>query len=196
MHFAMHAIHFDYLLMAIALFLAGCATAPPTPQPVARPAQAEHAPFALTGRVAVKYDGERSSAGVRWTHRAGEDEILLLAPLGQTMARIRRDAQGAVLDTPDKHYLAEDTEVLMQQVLGWHLPLSGLRRWVLGLPDGDGAAQIERDDIGRISVLHQSGWEVRYLRYADTSPDSLPLRLTLQREGLEIQLLIDEWEIQ
>ena len=196
MHFAMHAIHFDYLLMAIALFLAGCATTPPTPQPVARPAQIEHASFALNGRIAVNHDGKRSSSSVRWTHHPADDEILLFAPLGQTMARIHRDADEVVLDTSDKHYAAEDTEELTQRVLGWHLPLEGLQYWVLALPAPGSQASIERDANGQVSVMRQDGWEIRYTRYAAQASDSLPLRMSLQREGMELQLLIDEWEIQ
>ena len=44
-------------------------------------------------------------------------------------------------------------------------------------------------------AYHQDGWKIRYLRYADTRPDSLPTRLQLSRDGLQMQLLIDEWEL-
>ena len=176
--------------------LVGCASVPPASQPVARPAQAEQAVFALTGRLAIRHDGERSSSNMRWTHHATEDEIMLFAPLGQTVARIRRDAGGVVLDTADKHYNAQDTEDLTQRALGWHLPLDGLRYWVLALPVPGSAASIERDANGQVSLMQQDGWEIRYTRYAAQAPDSLPLRMDLQREGMELQLLIDEWEIQ
>ena len=184
------------VLSATVLILAGCATTLLTPQPVARPAQTEHVSFALNGRIAVNHDGKRSSSSVRWTHHPADDEILLFAPLGQTMARIHRDEQGVVLDTSDKHYTAEDTEELTQRVLGWHLPLDGLQYWVLALPAPDSEASIERDANGQVSVMHQDGWEIRYTRYAAQAPDSLPLRMSLQRGGMELQLLIDEWEIQ
>ncbi|CAG0124554.1 Outer-membrane lipoprotein LolB [Rhodocyclaceae bacterium] len=184
------------LLCLIVLVLAGCASAPLIPQTTARPEQAETKPFALTGRIAVKHNSERSSAGVRWAHQITEDEILLLAPLGQTVARIRRDAQGVSLDTSDRHYTAQDTEELTHRVLGWQLPLAGLRNWVLALPAAQSEASIERDANGQVSVMRQDGWEIHYTRYATQASDSLPLRMILQREGMEIQLLIDEWEIQ
>jgi len=184
------------LFLLLPLLLFGCANTPPIPQPVARPAQVEQAVFALTGRLAIRHDGERSSAGVRWSHRSGVDEILLFTPLGQTMARIGRDAQGVVLDTSDKHYVAQDAEELTQQVLGWRLPLDGLRYWVLALPAPESKAGIEHDANGQVSTMRQDGWAIRYTRYAAQASDSLPLRMNLQREGAEIQLLIDEWEIQ
>lgn len=180
------------LALVVMLALGGCASLPPAP--AARPAQAESATFALNGRISVNHQGTRHFAGLRWTHTAQSDELLLLAPLGQTVARVYRDAQNATLDDGDKHYQAANAELLMQQVLGWYLPLSGLHHWVLGIPAANSSAQIERNSNEQITALHQDGWEVRYLHYADTRPDSLPTRLQLNREGLQIQLLVDEWE--
>jgi outer membrane lipoprotein LolB len=174
--------------------LGGCALLPPAPAPAARPAQPESAPFAMNGRVSINHHGEHHSAGLHWTHQAQTDEILLLTPLGQTAARVYRDDGNATLDTGDKHYQDVDAESLMEQVLGWHLPLNGLHHWVFGTVDTDSPAQIERDTDGRITVLHQDGWEVRFLRYAGSKPDSLPSRLQLNHEDLQVQLLIDEWE--
>ena len=183
------------LFLLLPLLLAGCASTPSVPQPVVRPVQAEQIEFALNGRISVKHDGKRSSSNVRWTHHHSEDEILLLAPLGQTVARIHRDAAGVVLDTSDKHYNAQDTDELTQRVLGWHLPLEGLQYWVLALPVPGSTASIEHDESGQVSAMYQDGWAIRYTRYAAQTPDSLPLRMNLQREGMELQLLIDEWEI-
>jgi outer membrane lipoprotein LolB len=87
-------------------------------------------------------------------------------------------------------------ETLMQQVLGWQLPLSGLVHWVTALPSPDGESRIEREANGQVSLLLQQGWEISYSRYAADTPDALPLRLKLQREGMEVLLLIDEWEVQ
>lgn len=157
--------------------------------------QVENAPFTLSGRIAVKHGDDRSLSGVRWIHRAEEDEILLLAPLGQTVARIRSNVQGAALDMPFKHYVAQDAEELTQQMLGWRLPLTGLRYWVLALPAPESAVDMEHDANGQVAVLSQDGWVIRYTRYAAQATDSLPLHLALQREGLEIKLLIDEWKI-
>ena len=184
-------LFYGYLI----LLFSGCASAPPAQQAATRPAHAEHASFTIGGRIAVKHDGERSSATVRWTHDAETDEILLLAPLGKTVARIQRNGQGIVLDTSDKHYAAQDAEELTLQALGWRLPLSGLQYWVLALPVPERTAHIERDANEQISLLRQDGWTIHYTRYATSAPDSLPLRMTLQRDELEIQLLIDEWEI-
>ena len=209
------------VLIGLAL-ISGCASLPHAPSPAASPAHPESATFAMNGRISVSYDGERRSAGLHWTHLERSDEILLMTPLGQTAARVYRDDKIATLDEGSKHYQDSDAESLMQQVLGWNLPLVTLHQWVLGLPAAGFPAQIERDAHGRIAVLRQDGWEVHYLRYAgsDQQPDcaqtskdvlspqtppqttdcantaeagKLPTRLRLDRDDMQVQLLIDEW---
>lgn len=178
----------------LVLFIAGCSSVP-TGQLALRPSSAEQKPFVLNGRISIRHDGGRSSANIRWTHHAEADEILLMAPLGYTVARIRSDTQLVILDTADKHYTAHNTGELTENVLGWYLPLAGLRYWVLALPEPDGKAIIEHDALGQTSFIQQDGWKIHYTRYAAPAPDSLPVRITAQREGLELQLVIDQWEI-
>lgn len=176
------------ILFFVFALLSGCATRPVMPRPV----QVDAASFAMNGRISVIHNGSRDAAGLRWVHLAQSDEILLLTPLGQTVARIYRDDANSTLDEGGRHYQDRDVESLMMQVLGWRLQLDGLHHWVLGTK-AEGAALVERDILGRITVLHQDGWEVRYLRYADDRADSLPARMQLSRKDLQLTLLIDEW---
>ena len=47
-----------------------------------------------------------------------------------------------------------------------------------------------------MSLLQQQAWTIRYDRYAAAGAEALPLRLNLQREGVEVRLVIDEWGAQ
>jgi outer membrane lipoprotein LolB len=179
------------LAYAAILLLAGCATVSPPPPPALSSGQPA---FVLDGRIAVKFDSQHSSGGIRWAHDAESDDITMLAPLGITVAHVRRDAHGAVLEASGKRYAARNSDDLMQRALGWHLPLDGMPYWVRaqampGLP-----ASVERDANGQISLLRQDGWAIHYTAYAAATADSLPRRMTMQREDMEIRLLIDEWK--
>jgi outer membrane lipoprotein LolB len=176
-------------LVLLSLLLSACAT---TPVVVQRPTAAD-APFVINGRIAIIQPERRDSAGLRWTHDAASDEVLLLAPLGQAVARITSDARGVMLEADGETHLAADAETLTQALLGWQLPLSGLRYWVAALPAPGGEFRSEQDAQGRLSVLYQQGWTIRYTRYAGDARDALPLRLSLQRAGMEVRVLIDEW---
>ncbi|MGB8517982.1 MAG: lipoprotein insertase outer membrane protein LolB [Gallionella sp.] len=180
------------LLLILLLALTGCASV--APSPVASTTQREVAAFNLNGRFAVHHQDKHYSGGMRWQHEPARDELLLQGPLGITAARIVSDAQAATLEQNGRRYEDGDVESLMRQVLGWGLPLPVLHHWIMGAAEASIPAAIERDATGRIALLYQAGWEVRYVRYADDSAGSLPSRITLKHEDLEVQLLLDEWE--
>ncbi len=172
------------------LLLAGCVTAPQPPLATG----AGQSGFVLDGRIAVKFDSQHSSGGIRWAHDADSDDVTMLAPLGITVAHVRRDAHGALLEASGRQYAAADSDELMQRTLGWHLPLQGLPYWVRAQAMPGVPASVERDANGQISLLRQDGWDIHYTAYAAATADSLPRRMIMQRDQLEIRLLIDEWK--
>ena len=99
------------------------------------------------------------------------DEILLLNPLGQTLAQIRRMPEGVHLATSEQeNYYASDVESLTEQVLGWRLPLMGLQYWVQGLHSPATVAEIDKNPDGRVLAIRQDGWEIGYASYFPASP--------------------------
>lgn len=152
--------------------------------------------FRLTGRISVR-DGKQDSAGtIRWQHTRIVDDILLLSPLGQTVARISRGEDGVQLTTAEQVYRANDAESLTGQVLGWRLPLTGLPYWVQATHSPVTASEKDLDAEGRVVAVRQDGWEIVYLTYF-SSPrgrDVRPRIMTLSRENLRIKLVADEWE--
>jgi outer membrane lipoprotein LolB len=192
-------------------FLAGCALAPPAQknnvvstvfaEPVAGSADARSAYFLLTGRAAVKGGKESFSGGVQWRHAERGDEILLLSPLGQTLAQIELNPDGASLTTSEhQSYYAADVESLTEQVLGWHLPLMGLQYWVQGMNSPSTAAEMDLDGDGRVVAIRQDGWNIDYATYFPASAVQVaqiyaprPRLLLLKRGDLQIKLVIDTW---
>lgn len=179
------------------LLLGGCAAVPPALEQVAPslPSQpsAKPAGFQITGRVAVQYDGQAFSGGLRWRHTVAADEVLLSSPLGQGVAQIVRDESGVTLvNAADQQtYHAQDAEELTEGVLGWRLPLAGMAYWVRGKP-APGTNQ-PRYEAGQLVRLDQDGWQIDYSGYSQISGEQLPRKIFLQRGDLDIRLVIDEW---
>lgn len=176
------------------LSLAGCASLPPVPVlPVATTAPAI---FNLNGRIAVRFRDQSSSGAVRWQHSLATDAIALLSPLGQTVTEINRNANGVTLiDSAHKTHQAANAEVLTEDLLGWRLPLSGLSYWVTGQAQPGTPFELVRDTEQRPTQLLQNGWQIDYTGWQDVAGQSLPRKLNLQREGLQIKLVVDEWVI-
>ncbi|HEY8506781.1 MAG TPA: lipoprotein insertase outer membrane protein LolB, partial [Steroidobacteraceae bacterium] len=79
------------------------------------------------------------------------------------------------------------------QRLGFEPPLSSLRYWVLGVPDPSASATEQLDDQQRLRQLQQAGWNIEYGSYMAANGEWLPQRMTLQREGVRVRLIVDSW---
>lgn len=173
---------------AVAYLLSGCAALSPGVQVPAA------APFDILGRVLVSYDGRAFSSNFRWRHGESDDEIWLMAPVGQTLAHIAAAPGGATLTGADQQtYHAASVESLTRRALGWSLPLAQLQHWVGGhaVPGAESGA-VTRDTDGLLTMLNQDGWLIHYVRDA-ADPQRRPRRLDLAQGTQQIRMVIDEW---
>jgi outer membrane lipoprotein LolB len=186
---------FGWGLLAL---LAGCTTLMPVSAPGTAPSpplvQAYIPSFEINGRLSVRHDNEGFSGNLRWRHVFGEDEFVVQTPLGQGVARVTRNAQGATLQTADGQTLyAEDAESLTQQALGFRLPLAGLPRWVQAQAVS-GEASLRHNDDGTVGELREQGWQIEYLDYHGVGNTTLPSKLSMQNTELKLRLIIDDWQ--
>ena len=175
------------------LALSGCASQTVV-QGVPPAASSENPSFEVSGRIAVRYNGQVDSGNFSWQHTSLADRVTLETPLGQTLAELVRDAAGVRLEMSDgRQFNAATVEPLTQEVLGWALPLSGLQYWIRGVPapavGQSGGAP--RGDPG-IYQLQQQGWLIDYPEFA--GPPAVPGRVVMKRPGLEIRLAMHQWK--
>lgn len=172
--------------------LPGCATRPVQNLPASNEAIVA---FSLDGRVAVKLENRGYTASMRWRHTTTQDSLRLLSPVGSVVGQIEADANGATLTTGDKKvYRSDDVQSLTRDVLGWDLPLAGLRYWVTGRADPALPVQSEeRDDQHRLKSLMQSDWRIEYLEYFGQS--ALPSRIALAYDRLSLRLIVERWDL-
>ncbi len=182
-----------FALCGVLAALAGCASTGPVQILPASNAAIEA--FSLSGRVAVKLDDRGYTASLRWRHSATRDSLRLLSPVGSVVGEIESDGNGATLTTGDKKvYRSNDAQALTREVLGWDLPLAGLRYWVIGRADAAAPVQAQdRDDKQRLKSLTQNDWRIAYLEYFGDS--ALPARLSLVYDRLHLRLIIEHWEL-
>lgn len=180
--------------LMVLLLLGGCTLLHDPVVPAQRPVALENAPFVMNGRIAVRYQQQHNTAEIRWSHQPDRDDILLLAPLGKTVARIERQAHLATLDDGETVYQAENAEALMQEVLGWYLPFDDLRLWLLGAMPEAQMQQVTYDEQGRVKRFQHHGWQITYLKQGGTDQHRMPTKIRLIRGELRVLLLVDEWE--
>ena len=174
----------------IAVTVGGCASVQPVPEKAGRAA-----PFDVLGRVLVQYEGNAITANVRWLHARDSDELWLMTPVGQALAYVREDANGATLTGADKRqFSASRVEALTKQGLGWELPLARLQHWIRGAPMPNTPFETPlRDEGGKLRVLTQDGWKITYEYYPATENDGLPRRMEVVGATQTLRLVIDTW---
>jgi len=190
-----------FLLLLGVLMLPGCATVPAPAiqtEPESYSLHLQHLTsireFSLSGRMAVQTERRGVSGSLRWEHAEESDHFAMYSPLGAQVAEIISGSDGVTLTTSDqKTYAAEDAETLMQQTMGWSLPLTGLADWVLGRPAPGAYDQAGWDAQGRLTGMRQDGWQIEYPTYLTVDGMDMPGKVLLKSPKLDLKLVVERW---
>lgn len=170
-----------WLACLVALVLAACAEVAPQSDvsPSLGPPLSR---FAAEGRLSLRQGERRDHLRFRWEHEPDSDIVLLMSPLGQGLAELKRDAAGATLKQPNQPLLTADTlPQLAQRVFGTALPLEDMADWMRGArPALSGEIDGWRVVISDTSPFRQH----RLLRVMEAS-----------REDVELKLIVDDWDV-
>lgn len=188
-----------------ALVLSGCAVQR-TPTPTTTNASnslSTQTMRAYHGRFAVTYNDQqgvqRNAYGnFDWQENSDTVTLQLRNPLGSTMAIVTSSPSLATLELPNRQPVNADTvSELMQNTLGFALPVEGLRYWLQSSATPNSRAKTELDpdsNNGRPKQIKQDGWTIDYVAYADDAPATGVKRVNLSRRepSLNIKLVLDQ----
>ncbi|SAK83408.1 lipoprotein insertase outer membrane protein LolB [Caballeronia ptereochthonis] len=191
------------LAAAAALVMSGCAVQPRVPTTTnATTSLATQTSRAYHGRFAVQYNDQngvqRNAYGnFDWEETGDTVTLQLRNPLGQTMAIVTSSPSLATLELPNRQPVnAENVSELMQNALGFALPVEGLRYWLQPSAAPTSRAQTTLDpeaNNGRPKEIKQDGWTIDYLAYADAPATGVKrVNLTRNEPPLDIKLVLDQ----
>lgn len=168
---------------ACALLLAACASTPP-------PERIYSGRFAAT----AERGAERQSVSGRFTVAVqGPRQVLELAtPVGTTVARVQIEPGRATATGPGQLSISgTDADALIEQTLGWRLPVAGLADWLAGRPDPARPSTWLAPD----RRFEQDGWTVSI---EERAAAGTPRRLLLERPqraaepAVTVRLIVDD----
>jgi outer membrane lipoprotein LolB len=168
-----------------ALAATGCAVAPPAPagMPSDTSVREWNGRFSVVVEAALPGGNQDTIVGrfalaARGAPGARALDLELVSPFGQTVATGRREPDGsAMLTLSDGRTLrAPSLDALLQQALGWPLPIERLPDWL----DDRFETVVTRDAEGRVATAEDSGWRI----------EREPRRWTLRRphEGTQLRV--------
>lgn len=191
------AIRFTRALGALMLgagcvLFSGCTSLRPTNDLFAGTQDADATITRYQGRFSARYtqnNTEQSAVGsFLWRERGADVQLELMSPLGQTLAIVSQSNQGATLELPNQPpRRAPEVDTLMQDALGFSLPVSGLRDWLRARPAPGTPARVARDAQSRPETIEQNGWTVRYVAWADDGNNTDGAKATIRRLDLDRQ---------
>ncbi|OGT06146.1 MAG: outer membrane lipoprotein LolB [Gammaproteobacteria bacterium GWF2_41_13] len=197
-------LHFAAISMIIlTLLLSGCATIFPSKKPVQTlswPARKKLLTTIHTwhaeGAMAIKTPDQSLSAHFNWQEHDDQSySMTLFGPLGMDTVVIQSNQQTFTLRTADgKTFTAASPEQLIQQQLGWNLPISNLYYWIRGLPAPKKASTMTFDSAHRLAHLAQQGWSIEYLDYDDFNGIELPSKLLLKGDRIELRIVVHRFD--
>jgi outer membrane lipoprotein LolB len=180
--------------LAGALLLSGCAAlreAPPPRPPVSDVPKV----WTLEGRMGVQTRDRGWQARLRWVQRGEDFHVRLSGPLGSGTADIRMsDGSLRLRDSRGGERSGAQIDAWARETFGEPLPVEALSFWLLGLPRPGRPARIDEGADGLPDGLFQAGWDVRFEEWARLGGRTLPRRLSLERGGVRVRLVVHRWQ--
>lgn len=186
------------------LWLAGCAAPGVPPEKVSPQEQVERHQllqqidsWRLKGRLAIINSYEAWHLNLEWRQHNGNYQIELWGPFGSGRVQLVGDARSVrLIDSEQQIYYSSDPESLLYEHTGVKMPVSGLRYWILGLTD----PQFEpkhprRDAAGRLLEVQQENWQIAFKRYSRIDGMDLPDKLFVDKQDLQVKLVVDNWQV-
>ena len=184
------------------LLLAGCASQGPVDESGRQAGQwkrqqAEVEAFdtwTLVGKAGLRTSQENVSANLDWNQTPYYFRMLISGPFGGGRNVLEGREGRFSLSNSDGRFEAETPEALMDEQLGWSLPVSAMPDWVRGLPGENDDYQMETDELGFPSHLAQDGWEIDYRDWEQFEGMWLPRRLIMNYDDVRITLVVNQWQ--
>jgi len=155
----------------------------------------------MKGKLGVRIPGDNGSANLHWQQQGDEFSLDLTGPLGSRRVSIQGHPGEVSLRESSGHVRsASSAEDLIQQSLGWTLPVSQLSYWVRGLPAPRQRIQHrEYNDSGQFSLLEQAGWRIHYSNYQPVNHAqnelALPGKIVAEYKEVRLTLVIRNWQL-
>lgn len=152
--------------------------------------------WSFQGRSLIRQGQEGWNAGIRWTQEEDDFSIKLSGPFAQGGMLLAGDNSAVTLTLDDgESRTASSPEVLLEETLGWLLPVSALRDWVRGLPYAALKTDfIELNDEGHMTRLEQAGWEIEIKRYKPFAGTQMPDKVFIEHPDLSLRLVMHRWQ--
>ncbi|MHB1943042.1 MAG: lipoprotein insertase outer membrane protein LolB [Acidiferrobacteraceae bacterium] len=205
-HAEVHALR-RLLALGLILGLSGCATLTRPPGARVDWRARQRVLRALTqwsanGQFAIRSRGHGGQAFWRWTRDGDHQKLTVLGLFGRVLFVVReRHGADTLQDAHGRIFTATSSGRLIYRVTGWRMPAGDLSYWIVGAARPGVPQRHTADRRGRLTMLEQAGWIIRFRGYDRYGSVALPRRLTLAYQGnrprseVHLLLVVHRWHL-
>jgi outer membrane lipoprotein LolB len=192
---------FRFLVFVLVASLTGCAVfkkEPPRPAlaPKAEEKNYDLKVWQLEGRIGVQTANDAWQANLFWEHDAEQDRLRVSGPFSQGMVSIILQKDLIYVNEGDGvTELSRDPDAMLKDRLGFAVPLSSLRYWIVGLPDPNETHTPVYGESGSLLGFRQSGWTLQFQNYMNVGDRVMPQKIAIQGPDVRLKLIADSWRV-
>lgn len=157
-----------------------------------------HEQWSVQGRLGLS-DGQRGgSLAMTWRADGRRHVVLLRTLAGGRQWRLEMEPSGSLLTGSDIGRLkGPDPDRLVEQAVGWPIPVRWMSRWLRGLPAPPAAPTGFADD-GVLETLSWAGWKLEFDRWRRLPGAGvlLPARLTANNPPYRVRAALSDWHFE
>ncbi len=144
-------------------------------------------------QVAITVDDKTQKSKMTWRQQQQQYSIIFTLPFGQSGPTLAGDETSATLSIPkEKPLTGQSAGQLLEQRLGWTLPVENAKFWILGIPSPNSESKVLLKNE-RLTQLSQDGWLINYDRYKLIDGLFMPSKITISRGNFSLLLIIYKW---
>ncbi len=153
----------------------------------------------IEGRLKLKQNSQSNVVSIIWTKEQDVQNITLLAPLGQSVLKLKIMANNTRVQLADgRVFFDNDPQALIKKLTRLDVPIKPLTLWVLGKTER--ANNNSFDEFGRLITSSLKGWQLNISEYAQVSSTKhgaieLPSTINISNDETSLVLVVNSWNI-
>jgi outer membrane lipoprotein LolB len=152
----------------------------------------------LIGKIGIRTPDDSVTAAINQWQQIDSNFIIDLSStfFGLGASKLYGSPNFLTIQEPGEEPISSyEPDLLIQQALGFPLPISSLSWWIKGIPVPHTPHNLRFNENGHPSTLAQDHWNVSYSKYTTINGLPLPGKVTLKRDDVRIILAIKQWTL-
>lgn len=185
-------------LMIAVLLVSGCAIREPRPEGAWLQDRErwfhKHPDWTVQGRLGLSNGQRGGSLSFDWQAQGDQHTVQLRTIAGGKQWRLQFGPEYALLEGSDIDRLeGSDPDPLVEQAVGWPIPVQWLSQWLRGLPAPAEARMAFAED-GTLTQLRHSSWSIDFSRWTDgRNGVLLPTRIEARDPPHRVRAAMSNW---